>query len=282
MTLDTAYVTGSAAIEPLADIPDPVTPGTPVEAFWGNEVVQALAEHEAEIKALIPTGTIWQFAGGAAPARWALCDGTDHATVDPNYAKLFAVIGYTYGGAGATFKVPDFRAKVPAGVSGGDPAFTLGKQGGARNAPLLKHTHDMKNHTHYSEVGVEAAHTHDVARPPGYNQLIGVQGGYGTQGDPANWNPNPPAGVAGLIFGEPFYLRNVTGRPYTYAPANWFQAGLYIDLPELVTRSNSGHTHPLTRADGPNDNTTDQAGTADSASEANLPPYTTVNFIIRL
>ena len=57
---------------------------------------------------LTPTGTIIMHPSSTAPAGYLLCNGTSVATVGI-YAKLFAVIGYTYGGAGATFNKPNFQ-----------------------------------------------------------------------------------------------------------------------------------------------------------------------------
>jgi microcystin-dependent protein len=55
---------------------------------------------------LIPAGTITQGLYTSL-AGYLLCDGTSYSTT--TYAKLFAVIGYNYGGSGASFNVPDFR-----------------------------------------------------------------------------------------------------------------------------------------------------------------------------
>lgn len=56
------------------------------------------------------TGIVVPFAGQVAPVGWLLCDGKNYNTAE--YPNLFQVIGYTYGGSGSTFKVPDFRGKT--------------------------------------------------------------------------------------------------------------------------------------------------------------------------
>lgn len=55
----------------------------------------------------LPVGTIQMFAGNTIPAGWLLCDGS--AVSRTNYAKLFEVIGTTYGaGDGSTtFTLPN-------------------------------------------------------------------------------------------------------------------------------------------------------------------------------
>lgn len=71
----------------------------------------------------MPTGTMVDFAGATAPDGWLLCDGSQLATA--SYGNLFAVIGYTYGGSGANFLLPDFRGRFARynDDMGSTPAF---------------------------------------------------------------------------------------------------------------------------------------------------------------
>jgi len=55
----------------------------------------------------VPTGTVAHYAKNTPPAGWIERNGASYSTTDPTYAPLFAVIGYTFGGSGASFKVPD-------------------------------------------------------------------------------------------------------------------------------------------------------------------------------
>jgi microcystin-dependent protein len=74
---------------------------------------------------VLPTGAIMPFGGSSAPTGFLLCDGSSYST--STYAALYAVIGYTYGGVGSSFLVPDMRANVPVGYKSGDANFgTLG------------------------------------------------------------------------------------------------------------------------------------------------------------
>jgi microcystin-dependent protein len=53
------------------------------------------------------------YAGGAAPAGWALCDGS---LLDVGeYPALLALIGSAYGGEGQTFALPDLRGRILLG-----------------------------------------------------------------------------------------------------------------------------------------------------------------------
>jgi len=58
-------------------------------------------------------GEIRIMAGNIIPMGWVLCDGGT-LPLNQNQA-LFSLIGYTYGGSGASFAVPDLRALVPVG-----------------------------------------------------------------------------------------------------------------------------------------------------------------------
>jgi microcystin-dependent protein len=66
------------------------------------------------------------------------------------YPDLFEVIGYTYGGAGNQFRLPDLRGRVPVGVgAGGGMEYTLGQTGGVEvvslsNSSMPAHTHRMR------------------------------------------------------------------------------------------------------------------------------------------
>ena len=51
------------------------------------------------------TGTIVAFAGNSVPTGYLLCDSTQSSTTA--YPALFALLGYTYGGTGGFFNVPN-------------------------------------------------------------------------------------------------------------------------------------------------------------------------------
>ena len=113
---------------------------------------------------IVPTGTLLDFAGAAAPTGYVLCYG--QAIDRTTYATLFAVVGTTYGiGDGSTtFNVPDFRGRVAAGKDNmggsaanritnavsGITATNLGAVGGDQNS---------QSHTHTATV-TDAGHLH--------------------------------------------------------------------------------------------------------------------------
>lgn len=51
------------------------------------------------------SGMITPYGGVGAPSGWLLCNGTSYST--STYSNLFGVVGYTYGGSGSSFNVPN-------------------------------------------------------------------------------------------------------------------------------------------------------------------------------
>jgi microcystin-dependent protein len=106
----------------------------------------------------LPTGGVTQFAGATAPSGFLLCEGQSVSTT--TYADLFAVIGYTYGGSGSNFLVPNLQNRIPVG-KGPDTEFdTLGEIGGAKSVTLT--TAQMPSHTHTGTTSTTGSHQHYV------------------------------------------------------------------------------------------------------------------------
>jgi microcystin-dependent protein len=57
------------------------------------------------------TGEIRQYAGNVVPPGWAFCNGASAATA--SYPALFEMIGYTFGGSGTTFNLPNMAPDSP-------------------------------------------------------------------------------------------------------------------------------------------------------------------------
>ena len=81
----------------------------------------------------VPVGTIFPFAGAAAPYGYLLCDGSEQETA--KYLTLYNVIGTTYGTpfkgqAGLTFVLPDMRGRFPLGKHDMDNNNTVPLGGG--------------------------------------------------------------------------------------------------------------------------------------------------------
>jgi microcystin-dependent protein len=94
----------------------------------------------------IPSGTVHDYAGGQIQAGWLGCDGLSYPVA--SYPNLFGAIGYTYGGSGGSFNVPDSRGRASVGVGTGSGLTTrsLAATGGEENHALSGS--EMPSHAH--------------------------------------------------------------------------------------------------------------------------------------
>jgi microcystin-dependent protein len=88
-------------------------------------------------------GAITMWPTASAPTGYLLCNGASVST--STYATLFSVIGYTFGGSGASFTLPDYRGRSPLGVSG---SYALATTGGSADAIVVSHTHTVTDPGH--------------------------------------------------------------------------------------------------------------------------------------
>ena len=96
----------------------------------------------------VPAGTLLDFAGSSAPTGYLLCDGTSYSTT--TYSGLFSTIGYTWGGSGASFNVPDLRGRTTIGAGSGTGLTlrTLAAYSGEENHVLVSGETPLVSHTH--------------------------------------------------------------------------------------------------------------------------------------
>jgi microcystin-dependent protein len=91
----------------------------------------------------VPGTIIW---GGwsNAPSGYLLCDGSALDTTE--YADLFGAIGYTFGGSGDSFNIPDMRDYFAAGAGS---TYALGDSGGSDTHTLT--VDEMPSHDHTTQ-----------------------------------------------------------------------------------------------------------------------------------
>jgi microcystin-dependent protein len=146
----------------------------------------------------VPAGIINQYGGSTAPDGYLLCSGQSVSTEE--YPALFQAIGYTYGGSGSSFNIPNLQNRVPVG-KGTDTEFdTLGETGGSKIHQLTidempSHTHiqNSHNHTQNSHNHTQDAHLHFASNFNGGGNNQGrATANAAPHGDVNYWNFNNP------------------------------------------------------------------------------------------
>jgi microcystin-dependent protein len=229
---------------------------------WGNTLnatTQAIdAQVHTNAQAGVPVGSMTMWPAAVPPANWLLCQGQSLATTG-TYAALFAIIGHTYGGAGASFNLPDLRSTFPIG------AGTLGGRGGSTSYPisvanLPAHAHSITDIAHNHGVNQsphghpDAGHGHGVNEAPHSHTVANVALGSGVNIQPGSgFNQVGTLGTSA----------NVTGISVQTGAANIQAANANISLDAsgtgLSTTNNTGSGTPLSVT----------------------PPFLALNFIIK-
>lgn len=155
-------VTGAAVFTSTVNISKSLVVAATVESTLGGVKFPdgTLQSTAAAAASTIPAGSVFDYAGTAAPSGYLLCFG--QAVSRSTYSDLFTAIGTTFGsGDGSTtFNLPDLRGRVAAGkddmggsaanriTSGGSgiTGTTLGASGGTQTHTLT--TAEMPSHNH--------------------------------------------------------------------------------------------------------------------------------------
>lgn len=216
---------------------------------------------------LIPAGTIWPTGAAAATTGWLLADGTE--VLGATYPALATEFGT---GAGSRFgaasvgniKLPDLRRAFPMGKAASGTGSTLGGTGGSKDSITISHTH---SHTHTM---VQDAHSHVIA---GHSHTGTVDAGgvhaHGMDGDFGN--------RFAVTVGSSTHKLSTTGND------------LQLDVSDIDDDGNHQHTF-TTNSGGNNTNnatatnqtsSTDATASGSSGTDANLPPWVAVNYIVK-
>lgn len=162
MSVNSAGMTVNVVNATTANLTNVSASNVSANVVSGNTVVGA-----------IPAGFICDFAGVGAPAGWLACDGTALSTT--TYAQLFARIGYTWGGSGGTFLLPNLISRFRRHR---DNAAFAGFVGNTQGPANLAHSHtgsgntgnESNDHTHHVSItsgtmSDHITHSHTVAAP---------------------------------------------------------------------------------------------------------------------
>lgn len=244
---------------------------------------------------IIPVGTIMPYGGPTAPPGWLICDGSSY--VRANYQDLYNTISTTYGGGttpGTTFQVPNLTGRVAVGAGDSELGSLAGNSGGWKKSQSHTHTHshthgvaspytagtsDPGNHLH------SISHDHTTGGQPTGRNLGGSYGGAGShQHRLASEDKSGVGSSSGTGLTRKGGLADYTGDYTGYAGGH--DHSVYVDVAGHSGNSGYGgaHTHVTVHQNSSTTSSypTDPSGSAGSTSTiGNMPPYLTVNYIIR-
>lgn len=170
---------------------------------WAKKLITDLnANNISAGNAAAPTGALMAWTTAEPPSGWLICDGTFYTIADQ--PKLFVKIGFTYGGSGNEFAVPDFRDKL---LMGAGTLVALNATAGAAEVTLTvdempAHTHIIDDPTHnhtftadpHTHVIDDPQHTHTITDPKHLH--AGGVGTAGTATAAGATGPTTPANTA--------------------------------------------------------------------------------------
>jgi hypothetical protein len=196
----------------------------------------------------MPTGMLISFAGSVVPNGWLLCDGSNVSQT--TYAKLYAVIGNTYGTALDTsrnFVLPDLRGRNIVGTSG---SYPLAQKQGSENVTLeVRH---LPSHSHSGTTDSAGSHNH-TATDSGHNHIY----------EDAYFAEN--TGLGQRVYGTGSTTDRDNDNIYRYPSPTTSNASANITV-----QSAGSHTHTFT---------TSSVGLDNSFSI--VQPYLAINYLIK-
>ncbi|MGH2639093.1 MAG: phage tail protein [Rhabdochlamydiaceae bacterium] len=130
------------------------------ELFWEDSAARILqlttgGAINLNIPQSLPSGSLIDFAGLNIPSGYLECNGQSIST--STYAALFSAIGYTWGGSGGSFNVPNLNGYVTMGRNGSYGAGNLGQSYG--------------ENTHTLSISEIPSHNHSIS-DPGHNHTL--------------------------------------------------------------------------------------------------------------
>ena len=122
-----------------------------------------------DVPNVTPIGSVVMWCGtiNNYPTGWAVCNGGPEVGLSTiTYSTLFSIIGYTFGGSGEYFKLPNMVDKFVAGAGN---AYSVGATGGLDSVVLNDTQIPSHNHTL-----IDNGHTHGISDPGHAHPYVGA------------------------------------------------------------------------------------------------------------
>ena len=195
------------------------------------------------------SGTIFYTANSTVPAGYLLCNGALISTT--TYSALFSAIGYTYGGSGATFKLPDLRGEFIRGIDasrGVDIGRTLGS---FQDHLVVSHNHSITLAGNTSFGGEHSHTSNSTLNDPGHHHMmpgddqLAFANGYGGWGARSNGG-FPYDSISNHSGGGQVWLTSDagTGISVSTSISDASAHAHSISLAGLTTSAGGGETRP--------------------------------------
>ena len=233
-----------------------------------------------------PPGSIVSYIGTTDPDGWVICDGSLRTSTDSRYTALASILGGT--NTGNSLRPPDLRSKFLYSSSDVQTTMTTGGSSTVTlttaNLPSHSHTISLSDQGHrHNNSANQNAHSHGISiNDPGHNH-----GNYLNDPghdhncrmnytDDKNWscgNGQNPSGDGGNSTGRRWYTEMAyTGMWITNAGAG---TGIWASSDSQQPGVNITNTAASTAITA----TASNVGSGEAFSI--LPPYSTVNYIIK-
>ena len=240
---------------------------------------------------LYPPGSIMSYIGTSDPSGWIICDGVVRTATDKRYDRLAVLLGGTNTGNSIT--PPDLRNRFLYSkttdllTKSGSSTFTLTND----HIPQHNHTIDITQtaHSHANTV-VIAAHSHTIVIVEGNHTHADTINSTATHSHTANlyktdnrdFNTkvgNGPAADSGVA-PDPATFWTTEPETPTISVNNVIATGVFS---ASVTEYKNANALTLSKSDASTGITasSQNAGKTNPSSFSILPPYATVNYIIK-
>ena len=250
---------------PILSLPYP----TPSDAVDVPRDIKAIADAIDPLgRGYVPVGAMMMWLTAAAPTNWLLCNGALVSAA--TYPALAAVLG----SAGGNITLPDLKGRFPIGVGqSGAPVNSnhpLGQQGGTEKVPLA--VGELAAHTHSDGTLAVASHAH------GAGTLAAV-----AVADHQHPQDNSGRLVAGISTNTPWFQTHARGFDGgADLPIVAYNAGgTLLNIQQTGTAGAHGHSVSGSSASVAPDVAGSTGSAGSGTGHENMPPFVTVNFIIR-